>query len=72
MSLQSSVIKLSGTILERVLTLQKTPLMSVGLRVSQQSSREPLKKSAFCHLGIVADPKRSLHTKNHVHTQPQS
>ena len=31
-------------------------------------SQEPLKKSAFCHLGIATDPKRNLHTKNHAHT----
>ena len=42
--------------------------MLIGLRVTQKISRESLKKSAFCHLGIVTDPKKSLHTKNHMHT----
>ena len=36
--------------------------------MTQKISREPLKISAFCHLGTVTDPKRSLHTKNHAHT----
>ena len=42
--------------------------MPIGSRVTQKISREPLKKSAFCYLGIVTEPKRSLHTKNHAHT----
>ena len=62
------VIKLAGLILIRVSTLKKKPLTPIGSRVTQKISREPLKRSAFCHLGIVTDPKRSLRTKNHAHT----
>ena len=66
MNLQSSEIKLADAILLRVLTLKKVTFSAN--RVTQKISWEPLKKSAFCHLGIVTDPKRSFHTKNHAYT----
>ena len=68
MSLQSSEIKLAGAILLKVLTIKRYPLTPIGSRLTQKMSRELLKKSTFFHLGIVTDPKRSLYTKNHVHT----
>ena len=72
-NLQISEIKLAGAILLRLLILKKDTLMLIGSRVTQKISRQPLKKSAFRHLGIVTDPKRSLHTKKIMRIpQPQS
>ena len=67
MRFQSSEIKFACAILLRLLTL-KNNLNAHRFIGDQKTSRAPLKKPPFCHLGIVTDPKKSLHRKNHAHT----